>query len=204
MVIHKNGIVTANADRGALRSQLLSARMSLPQAEKGLLDARLCALLSTHLKTVYGGFLESSDSMGAKTIALYWPIRGEPDLMPLAHDLLDAGWQVLLPVVLEKHAPLRFAAYSSQMNLNVGAYGILEPDERDIVDCIPHVVVIPCVGFNAANYRLGYGGGYYDRTLASWRHAVADVHTVGVAYAAGCVDFAASEFDIPMDVILAV
>ena len=195
MTTNDANIVTANEGRRALRTQLLNARQQIMADDKAALDASLCELLMRYVQNL---------SPQPQCIALYWPIRGEPDLMPWANQWLELGNEVLLPMVVEKHAPLKFGMYTLDTDLKTGAYGIPEPDLRQLSAQIPDVVVIPCVGFNGANDRLGYGGGYYDRTLAGWRDLGASVHSVGVAYGMAQVDFERGEFDVPLDVILSV
>lgn len=195
MTTHNADIVTANEVRRALRAQLLNARQQVLADDKAVWDAKLCESLMAHLQAL---------SPQPQCIALYWPIRGEPDLMPFAHAWLETGGDVVLPMVVEKHAPLKFGVYTLGTELKTGAYGIPEPDLLKLSTQVPDVVVIPCVGFNEANYRLGYGGGYYDRTLAAWRDAGAYVYSVGVAYGMAQVGFEQGGFDLPLDVILSV
>ena len=197
MTTQSDPIVTVNDGRRALRTQLLQTRQQFSGGEKAHLDG----MLQTQLAHYLTDYLAQSASKSLR-VAWYWPIRGEPDLMPLAHQLLDMGVDVLLPVVVAVHAPLQFGHFSKDMVLKSGAYNIPEPDVQGICLHAPDVVVIPCVGFNDARFRLGYGGGYYDRTLAAWQAAGQVVHTVGVAYAHARVNFELGEFDLPLDVLL--
>ena len=140
------------------------------------------------------------------TIALYWAFKGEIDLQPLMDRWRAQGGRVLLPIVHEKNAPLLFAPYRGLTSMQKGAYGILEPmyEEGELSAASEAISVLfaPCVGFNAAGYRLGYGGGYYDRTLGNWRAQGAKLPiTVGVADAWAQIDFAPNEFDEPLDVL---
>lgn len=190
----KNGdIVTVNEARRALRTELINARQRLSVGERSKLDLSL----RTAVK-----FCIDCRPDKPTSIALYWPIRGEPDLMPLAHELIDAGFVVLLPVVAEKSAPLAFAPYTKETKLKRGAYQIIEPELPIDAALKPDLVVIPCVGFNQDKYRLGYGGGYYDRTLAKWRHEGLSVFTLGVAYEFARVEFEAGSHDLPLDEIV--
>ena len=98
-------------------------------------------------------------------VGFYWPIRGEPDLRAWVRGLLDRGCEAALPVVVEKNAPIEFWRWDSRTKLTrQSVWGIPVPAERDVAR--PDVLLVPLVGFDAACYRLGYGGGYYDRTLA--------------------------------------
>lgn len=185
-------IVTVNETRRALRLKLINARQQLSVGEREKLDSNLRAAVHLTIQSM---------PIKPNSIALYWPIRGEPDLMPLAHELIDAGFEILLPVVAQKNAPLAFARYIKGAKLKRGEYDILEPDLPVDASLTPDVVVIPCVGFNQSKFRLGYGGGYYDRTLAKWRDANVSVYALGVSYEFALVDFEPSEFDLPLNEI---
>lgn len=177
-----------NQTRRELRAKLLSRRTDILPADKATLDAQLVAQLYAYLR---------SHCAAGATIGLYHPIRNEPDLHLLADELSNDGFKIVLPVVVERNAPLGFACANAA--LKIGAYGITEPEGA--ADILPDVVVIPCVGFNAQNYRLGYGGGYYDRTLAAWTH---DYLSIGVAYGQTACDFEVEAFDVALDLILRV
>ena len=111
-------------------------------------------------------------------VGLYWPIRGEIDLRDFARDFVAAGGIVGLPVVVQDAAPLEFWRWQPGVALKRGHWNIPVPPERDVVR--PDVLVVPLVGFDSGRYRLGYGGGFYDRTLAA---AVPRPHTIGIAFA---------------------
>ena len=97
-------------------------------------------------------------------ISAYWPFRGEPDLKPLLKRLRVAGAITALPVVVQKHQPLVFRAWSSGDKLEHGVWNIPFPAEGPEVT--PDIVIAPVVGFDRACFRLGYGGGFFDRTIA--------------------------------------
>jgi 5,10-methenyltetrahydrofolate synthetase len=102
---------------------------------------------------------------GDARVAVYWPHRGEYDPRPLASRLRARGAQILLPVVLAPATAMIFRAWNADTLLAHGPHGIAEPAAGDPVQ--PTVILAPAVGFDAAGYRLGYGGGYFDRTLAA-------------------------------------
>ena len=107
----------------------------------------------------------SVDLRAFGTLGFYWPIRGELDSRDLARHHIEAGGTAALPVVVEKHAPVEFWQWQNAAAMRRGFWNIPVPAERNVVK--PDVLVIPLVGFDAAGFRLGYGGGYYDRTLAA-------------------------------------
>ncbi len=97
-------------------------------------------------------------------VSLYWPLGGELDLRDWMHSLVRQQVRVALPVVVEKAQPMIFREWTPTARMEPGIWNIPVPAEGDAIT--PAVVIIPLVAFDAGCYRLGYGGGYYDRTLA--------------------------------------
>ncbi|HWA42225.1 MAG TPA: 5-formyltetrahydrofolate cyclo-ligase [Hypericibacter adhaerens] len=97
-------------------------------------------------------------------ISFYWPFRGEPDLRPLMRLLAGEGFTLALPVVIEPKTPLVFRPWRPDSKLELGVWNIPVPVTKEEVE--PSLLLAPVVGFTPDNYRLGYGGGYFDRTLA--------------------------------------
>jgi 5-formyltetrahydrofolate cyclo-ligase len=140
--------------RKAERARLIEARLAIPAD----LRADMAAKIADGLDAEIG-------SVGGKTVSLYWPFRGEPDLRPWMASIVERGGRAALPVVVEKAHPLVFRAYRPGDRLEKGVWNIPIPAEGETV--IPDVVISPLVGVDPANYRLGYGGGFFDRTLAA-------------------------------------
>lgn len=130
-------------------------------------------------------------------LGVYWPMRGEPDLRDLYAELSGRGVALALPVTAVKNAPLRFAAWEPGDALVEDAMGVSVPAKSETL-LRPEALLIPCVGFNAANVRLGYGGGFYDRTLALSPRPV----SIGIAYECARVEFVSEPHDIPLDWII--
>jgi 5-formyltetrahydrofolate cyclo-ligase len=101
------------------------------------------------------------------SVALYAGFGSELDPMPLVRQLWREGVEVGLPVVVRKGEPLVFRRYSPDVRYVLSSYGIREPDART-PEVLPDVVFAPLVGIDRRGVRLGYGGGFYDRTLAAW------------------------------------
>ena len=131
------------------------------------------------------------------SLGLFWPIQAEPDLREIYPQLQKMGIQLALPLVQAKQQPLLFLEWQSGDAMDTDEYGIPVPQQRER-SLIPQVLLIPCVGFNSEKFRMGYGGGYYDRTLAKQPRPLA----LGIAYAQAQADFAAEAHDIAMDEIL--
>jgi 5-formyltetrahydrofolate cyclo-ligase len=173
-------------DKANLRRSLKQARAALSPSEKNRADASIAERLLAWWR-----------ASGHQELAVYWPLQGEPDLSAAYAVLAQAGVRLALPVVLERHAPLAFAAWQPGEAMLVDQMGVAVPAQQRLV-ARPPALVIPCLGFNQEGYRLGYGGGYYDRTLASSPRAA----TVGVAYACQQAAFASAAHDIALDLIL--
>jgi 5-formyltetrahydrofolate cyclo-ligase len=99
------------------------------------------------------------------TVSVYWPIRGEPDLRLWIHALWQRGVRIALPVAVALGQPLVFREWCPHARFARGLWNIPYPAEGAVV--VPNAVIAPLVGFDAACYRLGYGGGFFDRTLAT-------------------------------------
>jgi 5-formyltetrahydrofolate cyclo-ligase len=168
-----------------LRRSLLEARSALAADLRARCDAAIAGWVHEWLK-----------KNPIRTLGVFWPIRSEPDLRALYADLSRDGVELALPVVLDKNAPLGFAEWAPGDALVVDAYGVPAPTERKLIQ--PEGLLIPCVGFNADNIRLGYGGGFYDRTLAAAPRPIA----IGIAYASARASFSAGPHDVALDIII--
>jgi 5-formyltetrahydrofolate cyclo-ligase len=172
-------------DKTALRHDLITHRRAIAPDLRAQMDAAIAAqVLAWWIKHP------------VETMAVYWPVRGEPDLRAIYGNLVTYGVQLALPVVTDNHMPLAFAAWKPGDTLIKDAFGGVIPDLPH-TRIYPQALLIPCVGFNARRIRLGYGGGFYDRTLAISPRPFA----IGVAYASALVQFKAEMHDIAMDTI---
>ena len=145
--------------RKAERERLRSERAVLPVAER----ARVAEALAGHLDALLS---ERTEPVAGRVLSGYWPIKGEPDLRGWLGARYEAGAVTALPVVETKAAPLVFRAWSPRTKMVRGDWNIPvpPPEARQL---LPEIVLAPLVGWDGAGYRLGYGGGYFDRTLAA-------------------------------------
>ena len=153
--------------RKAERARLVVERETLPLARRQAARGQVWAALSAELPGLVSG----------GTVGFYWPFRGEIDLVGLMCDLVRQGIGAALPVVAEKGRPLAFRRWEPGMELRPGVWGIPVPTGEPVM---PGCLLVALVGFDDAGHRLGYGGGYYDRTLAA---AVPRPLAIGVGYA---------------------
>lgn len=135
---------------------------------------------------------------GVPIVSLYWPIRGEPDLRSWMHALHARGVRVALPVVVAYGRPLEFREWQPHARLERGVWKIPYPADGAVVR--PDVAIAPLVGFDGECYRLGYGGGFFDRTLAS---LAPPALAIGVGYPdAALPTIFPQSYDVPMDWIV--
>jgi 5-formyltetrahydrofolate cyclo-ligase len=136
--------------------------------------------------------------LSGRIVSGYWPFRGEPDLRGWLENLESRGARCALPVVIEPRSPLVFRIWKRGEKLERGVWDIPVPAGKEEV--IPDVVIAPIVGYDRDAYRLGYGGGYFDRTLAATRKRPL---TIGVGYSrAAIATIFPGIHDIPMDKIV--
>lgn len=177
--------------RKAQRVQLLAERAALAvaarQAAAETIAGHLDALLATRFPSIEG-----------LTLSAWWPIKAELNLRHWLESLLARGARVALPVVLTPAAPLAFRLWTPECKMVRGFWKIPVPAEGPEV--VPDVTLAPLVGWDAAGYRLGYGGGYFDRTLAALAPRPL---AIGIGLNAAQVDTIFPQpHDIPMDAIV--
>lgn len=137
-------------------------------------------------------------------IAAFWSLPGEPELQPLLRQWAEEdGYEISLPVVCAPDAPLEFRVWNPGDTLHEGAWGLQEPTGP--VAALPDIVLVPTLGYTRNGDRLGYGKGYYDRTLADWRARGHAFTSMGVAWATGDLsqeDYQPAAHDQRLDGIL--
>jgi 5-formyltetrahydrofolate cyclo-ligase len=174
--------------RRAQRETLIAQRLSIPRDERARCDAAITARLRRLLPA----------PEGQRRIGVYWPFKGEYDPRPLMRSLHGLGARLALPVVVERARPLVFREWWPGIRLVPGIWGIPVPAEGNAV--LPDVLLAPLVGFDACGYRLGYGGGYYDRTLAALPERPL---VIGIGYEPSALaTIHPQPHDIPMDLIV--
>jgi 5,10-methenyltetrahydrofolate synthetase len=173
--------------RKSERERLIAERLAVPAEVR-----------ARHGEAISAGVLDEIGDVRGRIVSAYWPFRGEPDLRPLLAEVTARGGRTALPVVIEKGRPLEFHLWQAGDALGRGVWNIPIPAEPR--PCAPDIVLAPVVGFDPACYRLGYGGGFFDRTLAA---LPARPQVIGVGYsAARLATIYPQAHDIAMDVIV--
>ena len=178
-----NEAANLRAWRRAQRERLVAERLVMP-AE---VHAAACAAVTAAIVARFA--LPSLGRVGG-----YWPIRQEYDCLPL----LRAAASAALPVAIAPKQPLEFRPWTPEARMERGDWDISHPAEGSAV--VPDTLLVPLVGFDAGGHRLGYGGGYYDRTLAALTPRPI---TIGVGFELGRLESVRPQpHDIPMDYIV--
>jgi 5-formyltetrahydrofolate cyclo-ligase len=169
------------------RRRLLAERMAIsPEQHRrwsAVIERRLSLLL---------------DGLPGTVIGLYWPVKAEFDTRPLAGPLREQERRTALPAVIERRGRLEYRIWEGDTEMTDGIYDIPVPKERRLVS--PAIVVVPLLGFDDENYRLGYGGGYFDRTLAA---ATPRPLAIGVGFEAARLETSfPRSHDIAMDIVV--
>lgn len=168
------------------RERLIGARLKRTATEREQWTAKIIEALRPLLKA-------------AKTpISFYWPFKGEPDLRSLMRELAEAGAQLALPVVATPRQPMEFRPWTPHCKMEPGVLHIPIPSTEERV--VPGLLLAPVVGFDPRGFRLGYGGGYFDRTLA---RLPSDRQVIGVGFdLAEIPTIHPQGHDIPMTMII--
>ena len=173
--------------RAATRERLIAARLEIAPAVRAAAEAVIVRALITHLGRTNPGI-----------VGCYWPHRGEPNLHGAMLRIIDLGGQVALPAPIRPRQPMEFRYWGPQSKMIPGVGGILQPAFGRPLS--PGMLIVPIVGFDARGYRLGYGGGYYDCTLAALSPRPP---TIGVGLELGRLKTVHPQpHDVPLDAIL--
>ncbi len=173
--------------RKSQRENLIAARLAVSAAERKQVSSEITAVLDSLI-----------GAASSPTVSLYWPFRGELNLRDWMHAAYLRGVKIALPVVVAKAQPMVFREWTPQCKMEKGIWNIPVPSRTGIVT--PSIVISPLVGYDPKCFRLGYGGGYFDRTLAIMNPPPT---VIGVGHPCSAIPTIHPEpHDIPMDVII--
>ena len=174
-------------EKSSLRNRLLKEREQILPADRELAEGKISMDLKKILASQKG------------PLGFYWPVRGEFDPRNVVKDWLSLNTAnvACLPVIVKKNKPMIFREWFPGQPMTKGAFNIDVPDKKNRV-LIPNILLVPMLGFNQKNFRLGYGGGYYDRTLAQF-----NAFTIGLCFEHGrSSEIVEEQHDIPLDLII--
>lgn len=173
--------------RQTTRQNLIEERLHKTPEARTVAQDRICTLLAENL-----------GDLSETIIGFYWPFKGEVDVRPFIREALMRGAKAALPVVAHTRQPLEFWHWDIETVMTRGVWKIPVPARQQTVQ--PTILLIPLLGFDQSGYRLGFGGGYYDRTLATLNRRPI---TIGIGYDSGRLPTIHPQaHDIPMDVIV--
>ncbi|HSV58824.1 MAG TPA: 5-formyltetrahydrofolate cyclo-ligase [Variovorax sp.] len=183
---------TASFLKQQLRAALIEQRLQMPDRQMR------CDLLQRVMRIWLVGRPDT-------VIGAYWPIKGEFDPLPALHRWKEDGElqgkatqrRIGLPVMNRVHKTLTFHAWYPGCPMEEDAYDIPKPKDTELI--VPTLLFVPCLGYSDGGFRLGYGGGFYDRTLAA---LTPRPFTVGLGFANGLLAHEPQAHDVPLDAIL--
>lgn len=186
-----------------LRKRLKQRRAALPEADRDrgalLIRGRLYTWLASQRTR-----LRDTGRPDVRHIAAFWSMDEEPALEGLLRQWAeDESLTVSLPVVTGPDSPLAFHVWTPDTPMRTGAYGIQEPDGPQAP--APDLILVPTLGFTRQGDRLGYGGGYYDRTLAALKASGHAFTAIGIAWACGDLSgesYVPAPHDVRLDAVL--
>src|SRR5690554_1304148 len=174
--------------KAAMRLRAHAARAGLSQSSR----TEAAAMVAQH-------FFDNIVLQPADVVAAYWRIRDELDCQPILVRLMDSNQTVVLPAVTGPEAALDLRVWEQGASLYEAGFGTLAPSEL-APRAEPDIVIMPLLGFDSEGTRLGYGSGYYDRTLAGMKKKP---RLVGLAFAAQELDHIPRDsHDVPLDAVI--
>lgn len=178
----------AKAWRSALRKELIARREAASATERERWSAQIAAYIDRLVPDARG-----------RVVGFCWPYKSEHDARPIVLPMLAQGARAALPVVVAPRTPLVFREWSPGCAMEDGAHGIPVPADS-APQATPDLVLLPMNGFDREGYRLGYGSGFFDRTLASLERRPV---VIGICFEHGRVDTIRPQpHDIPMDYVV--
>jgi len=196
---HGQGGTLFRGERRLADRQIEEAKAALRLKAHAIRAAILHSTRADAARAVAAHFFDSVTLRPGEIVAGYWRIKDEMDCQPILVRLMDSLQPVCLPVVLGDEEPLELRLWEQGAPLYEAGFGTLAPSEL-APRVEPDVVLMPLLGFDRRGTRLGYGGGYYDRTL---EHLSRRPRLVGIAYAAQELDDIPREgHDVPLDSVV--
>ncbi len=198
ILAHPDDLVRRKAE---LRARLLARRSELEAAEAAAAADAVAARVAELIPA-------EQDPAEQAVVAAYWPLAGELDPRPAMRRLAARGHRLALPRMQGKGLPLAFHVFDGDLAVDAdqlltrGGFGVMQPGPA-VALAAPGVLLVPLLGFDRRGHRLGYGQGYYDRTLRALRAAGSIKLAIGLAFALQEVETVpAGPADEPLDAVV--
>ncbi len=172
-----NLMATSHSDISAIIAEKKALRAVFKSKRQAMGSDRI-----HHIASINQSLSKLITGLKRPTVAGYYPVGDEISVIDSLQTAQNYGYETGLPVVVKASMPLVFRSWKFGDDLVAGAFNIPEP-RTDKASIVPNFVIVPLLAFDALGYRLGYGGGFYDRTLALLKQANPQMIAVGVAYA---------------------
>lgn len=189
--------------KSALRQEMKAIRENLHAGDDGMV-ARLIASQVLMLPEIAGEVQRGikARSNEPHIVAGFMPIQTEVDCLFILKALNAIQCRCALPIIVAKNQHLAFKEWDMEEALQDGTFGTREPSP-DLLYVMPDIILVPCLAFDEKGYRLGYGGGYYDRTLEIYREKGHEFTAIGVAFDGQKSDHVpVAKYDQPLDIIV--
>ena len=188
-----------------IRTRLRAARDAMGVARRQQDSEAICTMLSRWMDTNASAIAAHAGSRGLVTVAGFWPLAGEPDLTPVLRALDARGVRIALPVMMGSGRPLEFHCWHGNDTLQTGPFGVMQPVRSEPL--VPDIILVPTLGYTRKGDRLGYGAGFYDRTLAAIQDTAKAPITIGIGWREGLItpqdcDYTPEPHDMPLTAIL--
>jgi len=188
-----------------IRTRLRAARAGMSDAQRQRDGEAICARLARWMDAIASTNSDAAGSRHPPTVAGFWPLAGEPDLTAVLRALDARGIPIALPVMAGPGLPLEFHRWRQDEALLPGPFGVMQPVRSQPL--VPDVILVPTLGYTRKADRIGYGAGFYDRTLATLQKAGLTPLAIGIGWREGLVDTVVDAYepqahDMPLAAIL--
>ena len=188
-----------------IRTRQRAARAAMSDAQRQRDGEAICARLARWMDAIVSTNPDAAGSRRRPTVAGFWPLAGEPDLTATLRALDAQGIPIVLPVMTGPGLPLEFHRWRQDEALLPGPFGVMQPVRGEPL--VPDIILVPTLGYTRKADRIGYGAGFYDRTLAAMQNAGHPPLAIGIGWREGLIDnevdaYEPQPHDVPLSAIL--
>lgn len=189
-----------------IRTRLRAARAAMTRDQRLRDSGKICDALTRWIERLSRSTSAvNRGSADILVVAGFWPLEGEPDITPAMRSIQALGITTALPLMAGAGKPLEFHRWKDTEELLAGPFGVMQPRRREPVS--PGVILVPTLGYTANADRIGYGAGFYDRTLAALAAQGRAPVTIGIGWREGLIEkeesYVPQPHDFPLTAVLA-